>query len=77
MPSQGDFMQARLHELTSFFRLPGYIHTDTLMAFWNCNRSSVSRRMKWIDHRRLAIIRSEHFEGSRRWYWIDPYIPED
>ena len=72
-PNKEDFYKQRLSELRSFFRLPGYIRADTLMAFWGCNRSLVSRRMRWIDQRGFAIIRSEHLEGGKRWYWIDPY----
>lgn len=72
-----EFYAFHLKALQSLIRLPGFVHTETLMAFWGINRSGVSRRMKWIEHRGLAVVRSEHLEGSKRWYWIDPYINEN
>jgi hypothetical protein len=71
-----DHIILKFRELQSMFRLPGFIRTETLMDFWGCNRSLVSRRLKIMDHRRLAIIRSEHMGDGRRWYWIDPYLPD-
>lgn len=71
-----DHIALKFQELQSMFRLPGFIRAETLMDFWGCNRSLVSRRLKIIDHRKLALVRSEHMGGGKRWYWIDPYLPD-
>lgn len=63
-----------LCQLQQFFRLPGYIRSDSIAAFWSCSQSTVSRRLKAIDHHGLAVVRSEALEASKRWYWIDPLI---
>lgn len=71
-----DHIALKFKEVQSMFRLPGFIRAETLMDFWGCKRSLVSRRLKLIDHRRLAVVKSEHMGGGQRWYWIDPYIPD-
>lgn len=67
------YFRALLHQLQSFYRLPGFLFSDSLMAFWNCNRSVVSSRLRRINDLELAVVRSEHHAAGRRWYWIDPY----
>lgn len=70
------YYRLRLRELQAFYRLPGYLFCESLMAFWGCNRSVVSSRLSRINELELAVVRSECHAGSRRWYWIDPYPPE-
>ena len=71
------FHADRLREVQSFYRLPGFVFTESLMAFWKCSRSTAAHRLKKIHERNLAVVRSESLPGGKRWYWIDPYLPID
>ena len=36
------FHADRLREVQSFYRLPGFVFTESLMAFWKCSRSTAA-----------------------------------